>query len=242
MNLSSHQPNPPHYTAQQAALYGQLGIKGTTYEISFHAVADLLGNINGKRFLDFGCGTGRSSAFLLAYGAAGVVGVDHNPHMIAAARSSGVEGAHFTQIKQRIPVETECLDGAISTNVFIEIRDILSMMEVCHEINRVLKTGSPFIISTTNPAAFGCSFRNFEYATPEKRQSGAVTTCRIFNGDAWVSVEDTFWKEQDYVTVLESTRFRVTHVQYPEPADPQQWDTDEAAVPPFLILRAIKII
>ena len=47
------------YTDGNAELYGSLGIEGTTYQIGFDAVAELLGDISGKTFLDFGCGTGR---------------------------------------------------------------------------------------------------------------------------------------------------------------------------------------
>jgi|GEM_PF-5470395 len=57
------------YTAASAKLYGSIGIEGTTYEIGFDAVRELLGDIRDKTFLDFGCGAGRSTAFLMALGA-----------------------------------------------------------------------------------------------------------------------------------------------------------------------------
>jgi predicted RNA methylase len=49
------------YTDGNAELYRSLGIEGTTYQIGFDAVGKLLGDITGKTFLDFGCGTGRSA-------------------------------------------------------------------------------------------------------------------------------------------------------------------------------------
>lgn len=52
------------YTDGNAERYGSLGIEETTYQIGFDAVANLLGDITGKTFLDFGCGTGRSARFL----------------------------------------------------------------------------------------------------------------------------------------------------------------------------------
>jgi predicted RNA methylase len=57
------------YTADSARLYGSLGIEGTTYQIGFDAVRELLGPVEGKVLLDFGCGAGRSTAFLKALGA-----------------------------------------------------------------------------------------------------------------------------------------------------------------------------
>src|SRR5512133_194578 len=49
------------YTNGDTELYGLLGIEGTTYQIGFDTVAKLLGDVSGKTFLDFGCGTGRSA-------------------------------------------------------------------------------------------------------------------------------------------------------------------------------------
>jgi predicted RNA methylase len=54
---------------QRAEHYSALGIEGTTYEIGFRAVRPALGDIQGQVFLDFGCGTGRSAAFLKSPGA-----------------------------------------------------------------------------------------------------------------------------------------------------------------------------
>jgi SAM-dependent methyltransferase len=62
--VGSHADGRYSYTDGNAELYGLLGIEGTTYRIGFDAVAKLLGDVSGKTFLDFGCGTGRSARFL----------------------------------------------------------------------------------------------------------------------------------------------------------------------------------
>ncbi len=80
------------YTDGNAELYGSLGIEGTTYQIGFDAVAKLLGDIRGKTFLDFGCGTGRSAGFLKELGAAHVYAVDHDQNMIDQALSRELGG------------------------------------------------------------------------------------------------------------------------------------------------------
>ena len=76
------------YTDGDAELYGLLGIEGTTYQIGFDAVAELLGDITGKTFLDFGCGAGRSAKFLKALGARHVYGVDHDQDQDSRHRRS----------------------------------------------------------------------------------------------------------------------------------------------------------
>jgi predicted RNA methylase len=75
------------YTDGSAELYGSLGIEGTTYQIGLDAAAELLGDITGTTFLDFGCRTGRSARFLRALGARHVYAVDHDQHMIGQALS-----------------------------------------------------------------------------------------------------------------------------------------------------------
>jgi len=83
------------YTGGNGELYGSFGIEGTTYQIGFDAVAQLLGDITGKTFLDFGCGTGRSATFLKELGARHVYAVDHDQNMIDQALSRGLEGVTF---------------------------------------------------------------------------------------------------------------------------------------------------
>ena len=78
------------YTDGNAELYGLLGIEGTTYRIGFDAVAKLLGDVSGKAFLDFGCGTGRSARFLRGLGAQHVYAVDHDQNMISQALTPGL--------------------------------------------------------------------------------------------------------------------------------------------------------
>ena len=74
------------YTGANAEVYGSFGIDGTTYQIGFEAVAELLGDISGKTFLDFGCGAGRSARFLKRLGARQVYVVDHDRHDRPVAR------------------------------------------------------------------------------------------------------------------------------------------------------------
>jgi len=91
--MGSATGNRYSYTAGNAKLYGSLGIEGTTYQIGFDAVGELLGPIQGRTYLDFGCGAGRSTAFLKALGAGHVYGVDHHQNMIGQALSRGLDWA-----------------------------------------------------------------------------------------------------------------------------------------------------
>jgi SAM-dependent methyltransferase len=115
------------YTDANAELYGSFGVEGTTYQIGFDAVAELLGDIRAKTFLDFGCGTGRSARFLRRLGARHVYAVDRDQSMIGQALSLGLDSVTFLRIDSAIPLPDTSVDGAISMNVFIEIRTLDAM-------------------------------------------------------------------------------------------------------------------
>ena len=122
------------YTAGNARLYRSLGIEGTTYQIGFDAVRELLGPVESKVLLDFGCGAGRSAAFLTALGAGHVYGVDHDQNMIDEAESQGLPRVTFLYADGTIPLPDASVDGAVSLNVFMEIRTLGEMRRACDEI------------------------------------------------------------------------------------------------------------
>src|ERR1700722_13375606 len=109
-----------HYSPENARIYSQLEIVGTTYEISFNEVKRFLGNLQGRTVLDFGTGTGRSTRLLKSLGAEKVIGVDHDANMIAQAQADCDEKTEFHLIRdQMIPLQDEAVDLAISTHVLV---------------------------------------------------------------------------------------------------------------------------
>jgi SAM-dependent methyltransferase len=233
--------DPYSYTPAGAKTYSTFGIEGTTYEIGYDCVSELLhGSIRGNVFLDFGCGSGRSTAFLKELGAGYVYGVDHDQDMIDLAVATNLDGAEFLLIADIIPLPDESVDGAVSLTVFIEIRTIDAMRRACSEVARVLRRGSLFIVMSINPTAFGHTFRNFGYLATGQLHSGAITTAILTAPGGQISIDDTYWTEDDYTSALSSAGFTVASIDYPRPGDPSAWATDEAAVPPFIVIKAIK--
>jgi len=228
------------YTADTAELYGMLGIEGTTYQIGFDAVRELLGNVNGQTLLDFGCGAGRSTAFLKGLGAGHVYGVDHDRNMIDQAQSQEVGGVTFICIDGPIPLPDASLDGAVSLNVFIEIRTPGEMRSACAEIARTLRPGSPFVLESSSAMAFGHTFRNYRYPATGPLRSGDTTPCIVTTPGGQFTITDTYWTEDDYVDAVEHAGLTVTTIAYPMPPDPSAWSTDEASVPPCMLIKATK--
>jgi SAM-dependent methyltransferase len=233
-------PGRYRYAAGNAKLYASLGIEGTTYQIGFDAVRDLLGPVEGQILLDFGCGAGRSTAFCKALGAGHVYGVDHDRDMIAEAEARALAGATFLAAEGTVPLPDESVDGAVSLNVFVELRTPDELRRVCGEIARTLRPGRPFVLESTSPAAFGHIFRSYGYPHAGPLRSGDTTTCIVATPDGPLVIEDTYWTEDDYTGALEHAGLTVATVAYPRPQDPSAWATDEAVVPPCIVIKAIK--
>ena len=225
------------YTAGNARLYGSLGIEGTTYQIGFDAVRELLGSIKGKIFLDFGCGAGRSAAFLRTLGARHVYGVDHDQDMIGEAESRGLGGVTFFHSDGAIPLPDASADGAVSLNVFVEIRTPGEMRRACAEIARTLRPGGSFILESSSPMAFGRTFRSYSYPHAGPLRSGDTTACIVTTPDGQLVIQDTYWTEDDYTGALEHAGLTVSAIAYPRPRTPAAWTTDESPIPPSIVIK-----
>jgi SAM-dependent methyltransferase len=230
-----------NYTDGNAGLYGLLGIEGTTYQIGFDAVAELLGDITATTFLDFGCGTGRSARFLKQLGARHVYAVDHDQNMIDQALSQDLDGVTFLRIDGPIPLPDASVDGAVSMNVFIEIRTLGAMTRACAEIARTLRPGAPFVLESSSPMAFGHTFRSYSYPHAGPLRSGETTPCIVTTPGGRLVIQDTYWTKDDYVDAIEQAGLTVTTIDYPRPRDPAAWSTDEASTPPCIVIVAKKV-
>jgi SAM-dependent methyltransferase len=228
------------YTDADAELYGSLGIEGTTYQIGFDAVAKLLGDVRGKTFLDFGCGNGRSARFLRSLGVQHVYAVDHAQNMIDQALTQRLDSVTFIHIDSTIPLPDTSVDGAVSMSVFIEIRTRGAMTRACAEIARILRAGAAFVLESSSPMAFGHTFRSFSYPHAGPLRSGDTTPCIVIAPRGPIVIKDTYWTEHDYVDAIEQAGLTVTTIDYPRPRDPAAWSTDEASVPPCIVIEAKK--
>jgi hypothetical protein len=122
----------------------------------------------------------------------------------------------------------------------MEIRTPGEMRCACREIARTLRPGSPFVLESSSPAAFGHTFRNYSYPHTQPLRSGDTTTCIVTTPEGPLAIEDTYWTEGDYTGALEHADLTIATITYPRPHDLSAWDTDEALVPPCIVIKAIK--
>jgi len=110
------------------------------------AIFELLGNVKGKKILDFGCGTG-IHAKILKNKSAIVKGFDISPEMIKIAKKENPKIEFKVGTAYDIPFK-EKFDIVLASLVVHYISDWNKMFQ---EVKRVLKEKGIFIFSTGNP-------------------------------------------------------------------------------------------
>ncbi|MEK7178016.1 MAG: class I SAM-dependent methyltransferase [Patescibacteria group bacterium] len=225
------------YSKQNAKIYSQLGVIGTTYEVYFNEVKKIFGYLTGKKVLDFGTGAGRSAQLIKTLGAKEVVGVDQNEEMIKLAKKIKDSSIKFNLISKNIPYADNYFDHASCIAVLIEIGGKKEMLDTFLEIYRVLKPGGKLVITTTNPKSIGYDYVSYRYINKPNLKSGDKITC-VVKGKKSFKIDDYFWEEKDYKEALINAGFSIEKLSYPL-GKGQEW-LDEIKIAPELIITAVK--
>jgi SAM-dependent methyltransferase len=101
----------------------------------------------GRLTLDVGCGEGRVTRDLRKLGHR-VVGVDHSPSMVAAAREADPDGEYVEADAASLPFEDGVADLAIA---FMVLMDLDDMAGGVREIYRALEPGGIFVAPVVHP-------------------------------------------------------------------------------------------
>jgi len=241
-----------HHRFSVAAPAGRtLPLDAVSYgaDVPGEAELRLLGNVEGKRVLDLGCGAGHASvAFALA--GAKVIAVDPSAAQLEDARDTADRAGVKIELQQAGPAELafvrgDGIDLAWSAYALAEVPDL---DRVFRQVHRVLRQEAPLVFTLPHPA-----FPMF-VAGPQGllgSQGTPPTPRRAYHDDTPYTVDrggdrvtDTPRTISTVFTALARTNFRVDHLL--EPAARRDgvpdgvWVEAMAWVPPTLILRARK--
>jgi len=122
------------------------------------ALMRMLGEVDGKRVLDMGCGEGYASRILAGAGA-NVIGVDISDRLIDAALE---EEARYPQGIEYISADAANIhmfedESFDIVTCYMAMMDMANHEKVISEASRVLKTGGRYIIVMEHPC-FGTRF------------------------------------------------------------------------------------
>lgn len=110
-------------------------------------VYQLLNPESGKLYLDIGCGTGNYTIALARRGVS-LWGIDPSEKMLNEAKSKNTDVLWQIGSAENLSLQDDYFDGAIATLTIHHWNDLNTSFK---EMNRVLKTGSRFLIFHSTP-------------------------------------------------------------------------------------------
>ncbi len=202
----------------------------------------LLGNPDGKRVLDLGCGGGQAAIALAKQGAK-VITVDPSPErlervrMVADREEVKIE-THEGDLADLAFVRADTVDAAVSIYALATVDDL---DRVFRQVHRVLSPEMPLVISLPHPA--------FCMLDPSaQRPFELARTYWDSSPRPWETDQTTGFDHpraiSEVFTGLHRANFRVDTILEPEPAADSvhspYWSTTMAWVPATLVVRARK--
>lgn len=135
----------------------------TVREYEWRGIVDvvnqLAGDLDGKRWLDFGSGNGGLVRFAREHAQANVLGFDHGA-IASDARRAG--------IPMLAPEELLALDGSFDIVTAIEVLEhTIDPLAELRQIRRLLRPGGLLFLTTGNAAAFADHLPEWSYIVPE---------------------------------------------------------------------------
>jgi len=212
----------------------------------------LLGSVDGKKVLDFGCGEGGYSRLLAAAGAE-VTGVDGSSTMVRLARTKSAErGLQVTYLVR----EASNLEG-IADCTFDLVLAAMALMDfedyqgAVAEAHRVLKPGGMLLASILHPCFTG---RETRWRRDENGLPAHLVVDNYFDMEPWEEHihESHFTRPvifrhmplQDHINLLIETGFRLSGLYEPVPSANQLEKSHRfdrlTRVPLFLFIKCQK--
>jgi SAM-dependent methyltransferase len=185
----------------RADSYAALEFPGS-YWLAFRDLPALIAaHTRGKRALDFGCGTGRSTRFLRGLGFS-VIGVDISRSMLRKAREKDPDGDYVLVPEGELPgIGTGAFDLVFSTFTFDNIPTRESKLASLIILRDALAPDGRMVNVVSSPAIYVHEWASFSTRDfPENRTATSGDTVRIvmLDVDDRRPVKDVLCTDEDY--------------------------------------------
>ncbi len=211
-----------------------------TYYLAYRDLPKLITTyVKGKKVLDFGCGTGRSTRFLRNLGF-DAVGVDIAAEMITKARALDPQGDYrlindgdFHQFQKNT------YDLVLSVFTFDNIPTMEKKVTILREIKRLLNKQGRIIALDSTPDIYTHEWASFSTKDfPENRFAKTGDKVKIIMKDVKDArpVEDILWTDEEYQHCFTKARLAVikTHKPLANKNEPYPW-VNETQIAPWVI-------
>ena len=222
-----------------AASYAKLEFPGTYY-LAFRDLPALVAqHATGRRALDFGCGTGRSTRFLTQLGFE-TTGVDSAPEMIAHARTFDADGDYrLTADGDLGKLADTRFDLILAAFTFDNIPSPEPKLALLRALRRRLHPQGRLINLVSAPEIYLHEWASFSTKDfPENRNAGPGDLVRIVVTalDDHRPAVDVLWPDADYRASYREAGLAVLDVHRPlgQPEEPYAW-VNETTISPWVI-------
>ncbi len=224
---------------ERAEAYATLEFPGTYYLAFRDLPAILAEHVTGRRALDFGCGTGRSTRLLKKLGF-DAIGIDISGSMIRLATNADPGGAYQLVDDGDFSVFAPgSFDLVLSAFAFDNIPGVSKRQELLRGLRNLLKNEGRITLLGSTPDIYlheWASFTTKDY--PENRDAKSGDTVRIVMKDVEDRrpVVDLVWFHEDYLNLFAASGLDLVAHYTPlgREDDPCQWLT-ETSIAPWVI-------
>jgi ubiquinone/menaquinone biosynthesis C-methylase UbiE len=224
---------------KRADAYAKLEFPGTYYLAYRDLPKIILTQVRGKKAIDFGCGTGRSTRFLKKLGF-DTTGVEISEDMINKAKEIDPDGDYrlinesdLTQFKDNT------FDLALSAFTFDNVPTMEKKITNLKEITRLLNDKGKIINLVSSPEIYThewASFSTKDY--PENRHARNGDKVKIIMTDVEDKrpVEDIVWTDEFYQDTYKRAGLEPIKTYRPlaQPIEPYKW-VNKTTIAPWVI-------
>jgi ubiquinone/menaquinone biosynthesis C-methylase UbiE len=222
--------------AKRAEAYAKLEFPGTYY-LAYRDLPEIIfEHVKGRKAVDFGCGTGRSTRFLQKLGFT-VVGVDISEDMIQKAREIDpkgdyclVEDSNLSQFKDN------AYDLVLSVFTFDNIPTMEKKVKNFKELGRLLKNEGRIVSLVSSPEIYThewASFSTKDFPENKRAKSGDKVKIIMTDVDDKRPVVDVVWTPEYYQETYKKAGLELVKTYKPlaKENEPYKWVNETKTAP-----------
>ena len=230
---------------QRAASYARLEYPGTYY-LAYRDLPEIIStHVKGRKAMDFGCGTGRSTRFLQTIGFA-AIGVDISADMIGKAREMDPGGVyHLILGGDFSSFQKGTYDLVLSAFTFDNIPTLEKKVGLFVELGSLLCREDRIVSLVSSPEIYThewASFSTKDFPGNRLARSGDKVKIIMTDVEDKRPVEDILWTDESYQEVYRMAGLAgiQTHKPLAKESEPYPW-VNEARIAPWVIYVLKKV-
>jgi len=225
--------------AQRAETYAKLEFPGTYY-LAYRDLPEIIfAHVQGRRAIDFGCGTGRSTRFLKRLGF-DATGIDIAAEMIKKAREQDPQG-DYRQIDEDglCQMGENAHDLVLSVFTFDNVPTMDRKVALFSRIRRLLSDTGRIVNLVSAPEIYThewASFSTKDFPENHDAKSGDRVRIIITDTEDGRPVEDIVCSDEDYRGIFVRAGLEVVETYRPlaRENEPYRW-VNETRIAPWVI-------